>query len=199
MAVAPEEGVVAVQAADGRHTERLERLPQQGLVPGGADLVEHDAGHPHAGVVVAVAPHHRRHRRAHGRGIDDEQYRSLEQRGHVCRRRRRVVRRPVEQSHHAFDDEHVGAAPGARRERRDRVGSTEPWVEVAGRAVARERVVAGVDEVGADLGAGGAHAAAGEGGEQPRGDGRLPDAGRHAGDDQPGPEQRRQWWWPCPP
>src|SRR5439155_23249618 len=101
-----------------------------------------------------------------------------------------VVGRAVEQAHYALDDENVGAVGSARSKRADGLATAQPRVEVAAGPPRREGVIAGVDEVGPDLGGGNTHAAARERGHQPGGDGGLADAGVRARDDEAGPEAR---------
>ena len=101
---------------------------------------------------------------------------------------RGAVAGAVEQAHHAFDDQQVAARAGPGGQGRHGLGPAEPGVEVAGRAARGQGVVAGVDEVGADLGGGRAVAGRREGGHQPGGDRGLAHSGVGAGHHQPGTE-----------
>ena len=96
----------------------------------------------------------------------------------------------VEHAHDAFDDQHVGALPGAGGERSDGGGAAEPGVEVPWRPAAGQGVVAGVDEVGADLGGGRAVPGGLQRGQEAGRHRGLADAGVGTGDDEPGPEDR---------
>ena len=75
------------------------------------------------------------------------------------------------------------SAPAAARAASgdDGVGAAQPGVEVAGRPAAGQGVVAGVDEVGPDLGRRRPVPGPPQRGEQPGGHGRLPDARVRAG------------------
>ena len=57
----------------------------------------------------------------------------------------------VEQPHHALDDGDVGPGAAVPEERADQMLADQHRVEVATRQAGGQRVVAGVDEVGADL------------------------------------------------
>ena len=85
-------------------------------------------------------------------GVDHQHDGGVEGAGDVGGRRGRPVGRPVEQPHDPLDHQQVGAGRGPGGQGADGVEAAQPGVEVAGRASAGEGVVAGIDEVGADLG-----------------------------------------------
>ena len=93
-------------------------------------------------------------------------------------------KRPMTPFHH----EQSAPAAGPGRQGGDGVGAAQPGVEVAGRAAGGQGVIAGIDEVGADLGRGRAVAGPAQGGDQPGRHGRLAHPGVGAGDDQAGTE-----------
>src|SRR5262249_18683376 len=100
--------------------------------------------------------------------------------------------RPVEQAHHALDHEHVCAMCCFGGKRCDPMLAADPRVEVAGGAPGGEGVVAGIDEVGADLGRGHARPTPAQRRHQPGGDRGLADARMRAGDDDARPEPGHQ-------
>ena len=81
-----------------------------------------------------------------------------------------AARRAVVEAHDALHDGDVGPGAAVTKERCDELGPGEEGVEVAPGAPAGQRVVAGIDEVGADLEARRAQAARGERREQAGGD-----------------------------
>ena len=76
--------------------------------------------------------------------------------------------RPVEETHHAFDDQHVAPCRGPAGERRHRVRAAQPGVEVPRRPSGREGVIARIDEVRAHLGGGRAVPGPAQGGHRAR-------------------------------
>ena len=188
--IAPDEAVVPAERAENRYPDRCDRLSQHGLVAVGRDPVEHDGGQANRRVEGREAVDDGGDGAGHGLRVDDQEHRGVEEAGDVRGGRGRAVRSAVEQAHDPLDDQHVGALPGTGGEWSDGGGAAEPGIEVARRSAAGEGVVAGVDEVGADLGGGGA---------VPRGPERGQEAGRHrgladsrvgTGDDEPGSENR---------
>ena len=106
----------------------------------------------HVGVEGAVAVDDRRRRARHRGRVDDEQHRRVEQLRDVRGRGQLAAARgAVEEAHDALDDRDVGAGDAVADERRDQLRAAEEGVEVAARPAGGERVVAGVDVVGADL------------------------------------------------
>ena len=93
---------------------------------------------------------------------------------------------PVVQAHDALDDGEVGAACAVQQQRDEPLLADEVRVEVAAGAAGGERVVAGVDVVGADLVAGHVVAGAAQRRHQAGGDRRLAVPGRRGGDDEAG-------------
>ena len=122
-------------------------------------------------------------------GVDHQHHRGVEESGHVGRRRRRPVGCAVEEAHHPFDDEHVGPGRRPAGQRRDPLGAAQPGVEVAGRPPTGQGVVAGIDEVGPDLGSRRPVPGVAQGGQEPGGDRGLSHPGVGAGYHQAGPEQ----------
>src|SRR4051812_20092026 len=101
------ERVVAAQDTEDGGTDLVERLAQDRLVPVGADPVEHHATDPYAGAEGTEPVYQRGDRAALCRGVDDEQYRRVEQGGDVGGRTGVGRAPPVVQAHHALDDGEV--------------------------------------------------------------------------------------------
>ena len=121
--------------------------------------------------------------------VEHEHDGAARQGGHVGGRREAVVTdAPVEEPHDPLDDGDVGrpVGPGpVQQQRLDERLVGEEGVEVAARPPGRERVVPGVDEVGADLEPAHGEALPAQRGHQPRRDGRLAVAGCRGGHDDP--------------
>src|SRR5207245_7173571 len=90
----------------------------------------------------------------------------------------------VEQAHHAFDDGDLSAGGAVPEQRRDQVVAAQERVQVPRRPARGQRVVAGVDVVGADLVPGDRQPPRAQRRHQPAGHGGLAAAGRRGGDDQ---------------
>jgi hypothetical protein len=110
-----------------------------------------------------------------------------------CEQPRHVGGRPgvgraaaVVQAHDALDDRHVGTRGAVQEQRGDEVLADEDRVEVAAGASGGERVVAGVDVVGADLVRGDGEPAAAQRRHEPGRDGGLAGTGRGGGEDEAG-------------
>ena len=152
VAVTPDELFVAAKAADDWKVEWLDGLTQELFVRVGGDAVQHHAREPHARIVIAIAAHERR---APTRSSPTRRRPTrLARRAAVrhrpstkANRRRRRRRGPSRLRRRGGR-----AARGACRQRRDRLGSTQPRVEVAAGTPAGERVIPGIDEVRTDLG-----------------------------------------------
>ena len=175
---------VAGQRAE--HRDVRQRLAQQRGVGLAADAVEDHARDVHVGVERAIAVDDRRDRARHRGRVDDQHDRCMEQLRHVGGRGQLAPPGcAVIEPHHTLDDGDVRAVRAVVEQRRDELRAGQERVEVATRAAGRERVVAGVDEVRADLERRRLVAALGERGDQPAGDGRLARAGARARDDDP--------------
>ena len=88
--------------------------------------------------------------------VDDEDHRRTQQGGDVRRGtcgppRHRAMDASVKQTHHALDDRDVGSRTPVPVQRTDQFLADQHRVEVAARPTGRQRVVAGVDVVRADL------------------------------------------------
>jgi hypothetical protein len=188
VAVAPRQPVVAPQGPQDRQAEGGEGVAQERLVPVGPHPVEYHPRHIEPGVEPGEPRHEGGHRAGHRPRVHHQDHRRAEGAGHIRGRGGRAVRGAVEEAHDALDDQQVGgrARPGGQRP--EGVGAAHPGVEVAGRPPAGQGVVAGVDEVGAHLGGRGAQPGPPQGGDQPRGHGRLAHTRMGAGDHDPGAE-----------
>jgi hypothetical protein len=176
---------VAPQHAEDGNTDRVDGLSQHRLVAVAPDTVEHDPRDPDAGIEGREAVNECGGRAAHRGGVDDEHDGRVEQLGHLGGAGRLSVGRPVEEPHHALDDEDVATVPGARRERGHGGRAAHPCVEIAWRPAGGESMKAGIDVVGTDLGCADDQAPMAQGPHQPGGYGRLADAGVGAGHDEP--------------
>lgn len=177
--------LVAPEHTEHANAEVVERGPQDLLVAGGPDPVEHHPADPDPAVVRREPGDHRGDRAALRGGVHDQDDRGVEQPSHV---RGRAVRRgaaAVVHPHHALDHGDVGTAGAMEEERRDQVLAAQHGVEVAARAAGGEGVVAGVDVVGADLVRRDGEASSTQRRHQPGGDRGLAVAGRRCGDHDP--------------
>ena len=188
MAIPPGEAIVPSQDAEHRNAALLEGVSQQRLVGVRSDPVQHHPGHADGGVEGPVPVDEGGHRSGEGPAIDHEDHRSAKYAGDVRGRRGGPVSGPVEETHDAFDDEQVGARRGPGGQWRHRVGPAQPRIEVSRWPSARQGVVPGIDEIGADLGRGRAMAPPAQGGQQPGGHGCLAHTRVGAGNHQPGAE-----------
>ena len=176
---------VARKGPEHRHAERLERLAQQGGVPRAADSVEHYRRHVHGGVEGGVAMDDGGHRARHRSGVDHEYDRGAQQLGNVGGAGQLAPSGgAVVKAHHPLDHGHLSVLRAVAEQRCDQLRPGQEGVEVAPGPAAGERVVAGVDEVGADLEAGGPHAATAQCGQYAGGHRGLAGAGAGAGDHQ---------------
>ena len=196
MALRSRHAVVAAQRPDDRHAERLDRLAQEQLVVVGADLVDDDAGDLDVGVEGPVAVHDRGRAARHRGGVEDEQHGRAEQLRHVRRGGQLAAARgAVEEPHDALDHRDVGAGGAVQRQRRHQLRAGEERVEVAARPARRERVVARVDVVRADLEALHHQPPRAQGADQPAGDRGLARARARARHDDA--RDRRHHSIPC--
>jgi hypothetical protein len=94
-----------------------------------------------------------------------------------------VLDAPVEEPHHTLDDRDVGTVAAVPVQRADELFGHQHRVQVATRPLRRQRVIAGIDEVGADLERRNSVARPPERAHQTRCHSGLPAAGRRRGDD----------------
>ena len=160
--------------AQDRNARGAGRVAEQALMVRRTDLVE-----DHAADAGPLIPRRETVQQGGGRRADpgrvDHQHDGRAEQPRDVRGRREVpaAGRAVEQAHHALDDRDVGRGRGAGpvgEHRHDLVLADQPRVEVAARASGRQRVVAGVDVVRADLVWRDGQAALAQRAEQPGGD-----------------------------
>ncbi|HVF73925.1 MAG TPA: hypothetical protein VM938_02655 [Acidimicrobiales bacterium] len=192
MPVSPCEMRISSQNPEHGNAGGDEGFLEHGGVAVAAHLVEDHARHAHRWVEGGEAVHEGGHRAAHGLGVDHEHDGGVEQGGHVRGAGgSAVVGGTVEEAHDALDHQHVGVRCGTGGERGDGVGAADPGIEVAARSAGGQAVVAGVDEVGADLGGRHPEPPSAQGGHEPGGDRRLAHSRRRARHHEPGDVERQ--------
>ncbi|CAM2855064.1 hypothetical protein STAL104432_05405 [Streptomyces albus] len=175
----------APQDAQHRHPRAFQRLPQQLLVPVGAHLVEDHPRHPHARVPGGEAVHEGRHRPGLRGGVHHQHHRGPQQFGHVRGGGQfALARGTVVEPHHPLDHGQVGTRRAVPEQRCDPLGSAQIGVQVAARTPGGQRVITGVDVVGAHLVGGDGQAPPGERRHQPGRHRRLAAPGGGRRDDQ---------------
>jgi len=135
MAFAPGQRVVVIQDAKHRNAQWFQGFPEQGRVADSADTVQDDPGHIHPAVQIPVAVHHCGDGTTHGRGIDHEDDRGLQEAGDRSRGPVATgLSGPIEQTHHTFDDQEVGSLGPGSRKRDEVLLPGQPRVQGAPRA-----------------------------------------------------------------
>ncbi len=188
--------VVPPQRAQHRDPEAGQRGPQDLLVPGRPDPVQHHPGQSHPRVVGGEPADQRGDGPSLRGRVDDQQHRRAKQPGHVRGRSLGRGAAPVEQAHHSLHHRDVGAGRAVPQQRRDQILAAQHRVQVAARPPGRDRVVPGIDVVGAHLVPGAGQAARPQRRHQAGGHGGLAVPRRGRGDHEARQRHHSMPRWP---
>jgi hypothetical protein len=176
------------KAADQRQLRRAggQRLSQYPFVVRACHVVEDHPGNSHPGVEAGEAVHQRGRAARLAAGIHHQEYGSRERLRDLGRAPRLgYTVDPVEEPHHPFDDRDVGPFAVVGEAGADEPESAHPAIQVHRNGTGHQPVVAGIDEIRADLVGRHPEATSFQGIHDAKGQGRLSGAALRCCDDYP--------------